>query len=800
MLIFLQAVKEAVVAKGMRGLMGLVPMADQIMDIADDVLERYRLANREAQLAEDLEHVVQADLAQIRQEVKAIVQETGSMNSEEKIQLEAYLTQLPGVARQSLKGPADPSGKTVSSSINLFNPLELARVLPARAPRFKIDEPVPNAPQWRFRELLGAGGFGEVWLAEHNFLEEQRAFKFCLDPLSRDRLLRYEGEVVKRLMKANLRSNHNEHGIVSLLDVYLEGETPWLAYEFVDGGDLASLVGELKQLSAPDRAREALSIVADLAEVVGRFHRLPQPIIHRDLKPANILLRRIGNRNLFRITDFGISHVAADHNLRSATISTPRLSLGETFRGAHTPIYASPQQKRGMKADPRDDVHALGIIAYQLLLADLNAERPAGKWRKRIANCQLSDATLDRLESYWDDDPEERPSDAIELANQIRQLLHPIQEAPRQVAPPVVNPTPQRQASESTWADVERDYELNRTYFGEKGSTKAWLEKRLERINRWQEAAERGSVAGMILFGECHLNGIGVPADNDQAIKWFQKAADLGDTIAMNLLGNMCYNGEGFKRNYEDAMKWYLKASAANDSIAMNSIGSLYYHGHGVTQSYPEAIKWYRKAAELNYSVAMDNVANLYYGGYGVTKDYHEALKWYRKAAELGNTSSINNLGNVHIHGHGVALDYQEALRWYHKGVERDDPNSMNNIGNLYYHGHGVAKDYQEALNWYQRAANLANATGMNNIGNLYYHGHGVNRDFGEAMQWYIKAAALNNEIAMNSLGWLYEKGEGVTRDLTLAREWYRKAVGAGSTEAQANLDRLKSLWGRLFG
>ncbi|MBY0227795.1 MAG: serine/threonine protein kinase, partial [Gemmataceae bacterium] len=287
-----------------------------------------------------------------------------------------------GVARQSLRRPQDPTGKTVPAGLD---PVRLAALLPQRPPRFKPGEAVPRAPQWRFVELLGAGGFGEVWLVRHSFLDQPRAVKFCLDPASRDRLLRHEGEVVKRVMAVSAGVRTDEHGIVPLVDACLEGDAPWLAYEYIDGGDLSGLVRELARLGPRERGAQALGLLADLAGVVGRLHRLPQPVIHHDLKPANVLLKRGPSGWLLRITDFGIGSVAASGSLTRAA-TAPALHMGETFRGAHTPLYASPQQKRGGKPDVRDDVHALGMIGWQLLLADLGAERPAGKWRKRGAD------------------------------------------------------------------------------------------------------------------------------------------------------------------------------------------------------------------------------------------------------------------------------------------------------------------------------------------------------------------------------------------------------------------------------
>jgi formylglycine-generating enzyme required for sulfatase activity len=134
-----------------------------------------------------------------------------------------------------------------------------------------------------------------------------------------------------------------------------------------------------------------------------------------------------------RICDFGISQVAARKALELSHRSTPSLSLAPTLRGAHTPLYASPQQKLMKKPDVRDDVFALGVIWHQLLLGDLTRERPAGKWRKRVAGLEVDDALLDLLEECVDDDPDERPRDAAELAEWL---------ASKPAPPPVISPPP----------------------------------------------------------------------------------------------------------------------------------------------------------------------------------------------------------------------------------------------------------------------------------------------------------------------------------------------------------------------
>ena len=424
-MLILHCLGEAMLAQGMQGLMGMVPYGNIIYGVAKETIERYRERCRVEGIAADVEEMLQASQAEIVADAQTITLElAGNHSDDELVQLKLWLTHVPSIARQSLKRPADPTGKSVAPQLNLSDPQQLLTLLPQRRPRFKIGDEVPGNAQWHLVELLGSGGFGEVWLARHSFLGDVRAFKFCLDEQARDRLLQHEGEVVKRVMQASTTVKADEHGIVPLVDAYLKGDVPWLAYQYIDGGDLSALARELSALPIAERAERAMRILADLCEVIGRFHRLPTPIIHRDLKPANILIQRHGDRWLLKITDFGISHVAAARSLAQASVSTPQLSLGETYRGSHTPMYASPQQERGAKADPRDDVHALGVIGYQLLHGDVSKKLPRNdKWMMRLDGCGLSNEVLELLSSCWDDEVEERPADARTLYNFVQSHL-----------------------------------------------------------------------------------------------------------------------------------------------------------------------------------------------------------------------------------------------------------------------------------------------------------------------------------------------------------------------------------------
>ena len=261
--------------------------------------------------------------------------------------------------RQSLKRAEDPSGKTVPTDFVLNAPEDFAKMLPLRVPHFRPGGDLPGRPGWRLEELLGAGGFGEVWLARHSFIPHPRAVKFCTDAKVRAKLTSHEGRVIARVMEQGHHPN-----VVPLLDAVLDGETPWLLFEYVGGGSLTDLIFKWQGLSDGERETLAVWSLVQLASAVGQFHRLSPGIVHRDLKPANILLhgegRQVESRKVedggaadfttlrpsdfrLKITDFGIGGVAVDYlRTQPGGMSLMTGWLETSLRGSYTPLYASP--------------------------------------------------------------------------------------------------------------------------------------------------------------------------------------------------------------------------------------------------------------------------------------------------------------------------------------------------------------------------------------------------------------------------------------------------------------------------
>jgi formylglycine-generating enzyme required for sulfatase activity len=417
-------------------------VCDVLPEVARDVCAWWKKGRTPEEQRAEVRALAQASPAEVREAVREVVADLAAGRPPEvQKALELYLSQVPGAVRQSLRRPADPAGLSLPVSLALDEPDDVLPLLPAHLPRFQAgDRPLPGI-DWELVELLGAGGFGEVWKARNPHFDAVPpvALKFCLDPAAKDRLLRHEAAILNQVMRQG-----KHPGIVALQHTYLSADPPCLEYEYVEGGDLAGLLNEWRHdPPGPERAARVARLVLDLARTVGFAHRLDPPIVHRDLKPANILVQRANGGRApseeYRlwVADFGIGGVAAGQALAPARRNVSQGQfLVTALRGAHTPLYASPQQMRGRPPDPRDDVYSLGVIWYQLATSSLVAGRPGGtRWTQRLAGLGVPAAQVELLGACVEEEPTDRPADAAALADQLAALLGAAAPKPDAAAP-----------------------------------------------------------------------------------------------------------------------------------------------------------------------------------------------------------------------------------------------------------------------------------------------------------------------------------------------------------------------------
>jgi serine/threonine-protein kinase len=199
--------------------------------------------------------------------------------------------------------------------------------------------------RYRIERFLGAGAMGEVYLAEDPHIERPIAIKTV-------RLVGRPQEVEdrkKRLLREARAAGRLLHpNVVTLFDTGEQEGVLFLAFEFVEGADLASLLESQGVLSLG----EVLRIVRQTADALDYAHR--QGIVHRDIKPSNILIDKHGR---VKVADFGIAKVAGQ---------STELTIAGSVMGS--PQYLSPEQIRGEDLDGRSDIFSLGVVVYELLL------------------------------------------------------------------------------------------------------------------------------------------------------------------------------------------------------------------------------------------------------------------------------------------------------------------------------------------------------------------------------------------------------------------------------------------------
>ena len=121
-------------------------------------------------------------------------------------------------------------------------------------------------------------------------------------------------------------------------------------------------------------------------------------------------------------------------------------------------------------------------------------------------------------------------------------------------------------------------------------------------------------------------------------------AAEQGNANAQFNLGLMYSEGIGVPENDAEAVKWYRKAAEQGVASAQSNLGMMYENGRGVPENHAEAVKWYRKAADQGLATAQYNLGSRYANGEGVPENSIRAYVWWSMAKTQGQTSATEYL------------------------------------------------------------------------------------------------------------------------------------------------------------
>jgi serine/threonine-protein kinase len=233
-----------------------------------------------------------------------------------------------------------------------------------------VDSPVSASPagatslvgkvlseRYRIESVLGEGGMGAVYLAEHVLMHKRLAVKVLHPEMTR------MPEIVARFEREAMAAAHIEHPNVAAATDFgkLEDGSFFLVLEYVEGTSLRDLIAK-----GPLGAERALHIAYQIGAALARAHSLG--IVHRDLKPENVMLvEREGDPNFVKVLDFGIAKVPVGGLARGESPPQSGQVLTQLGMVYGTPEYMAPEQALGQEVDARADLYALGVILFEML-------------------------------------------------------------------------------------------------------------------------------------------------------------------------------------------------------------------------------------------------------------------------------------------------------------------------------------------------------------------------------------------------------------------------------------------------
>ncbi|HQZ96757.1 MAG TPA: protein kinase [Pyrinomonadaceae bacterium] len=244
---------------------------------------------------------------------------------------------------------------------------------------------------YKIVSAIGAGGMGEVYLAEDSKLGRQVALKVLLSEVSGDK-----DRVNRFVQEAKAASALNHPNILTVFEIGNYEGSQYIATELIKGSTLRDHIR-----SEPISLIASLDIALQITAALGAAHEAG--IIHRDIKPENIMIRQDG---LVKVLDFGLAKLLPN-SAQSIETTLPHLNTKPGMI-VGTVAYMSPEQARGRPIDPRSDIFSLGIVLFEMFAG----KRPFE-----------GESHLDLISSILKDDPPALRQVVPDLPRQLERIV-----------------------------------------------------------------------------------------------------------------------------------------------------------------------------------------------------------------------------------------------------------------------------------------------------------------------------------------------------------------------------------------
>lgn len=219
--------------------------------------------------------------------------------------------------------------------------------------------------------------------------------------------------------------------------------------------------------------------------------------------------------------------------------------------------------------------------------------------------------------------------------------------------------------------------------------------------------AEEGDAAVQHLVAKSYSTGIGVRANQSEALYWMRRSAEQNWPPAQFDLGVLYADGRAVTRDLAAARSWYVRAAEHGQPEIQLRLGMMYFEGidsAGASRDDEQAVKWFRRAAEEEFPPAQFLYAVMLEEGRGIARNVTMAMQLYELAAEQGVAEAQGSLGDLYYSGRYVPRNCSKAAAWFREAAQRNLNYAQFMLARMFDTGECLPKDDVQAYLWYSNA------------------------------------------------------------------------------------------------
>ena len=222
--------------------------------------------------------------------------------------------------------------------------------------------------------------------------------------------------------------------------------------------------------------------------------------------------------------------------------------------------------------------------------------------------------------------------------------------------------------------------------------------------------ADPHDAAALTLIGEIFAEGVAVPLNLNEALKWDKLAAEQGDKNAQYALANAYLSGKGEPKDVAAARSLVRKGRRAGSCRRLVQSRRLRARGQWRRLEFQAGgAEDFRRSADLGFPDAAYALALLYREGKGVPKDHGQAAQWLKRAAEENYLAAEVEYGIALFNGDGMPADEPGGAKWLLRAANRNNAIAQDRVARMFFAGRGLKQDRVEGAKW----AILAAAAGL---------------------------------------------------------------------------------------